>query len=125
MNTQGYIRGYMSKNMDTTQFINHVVEVIGKEFEEDFGEFKGWVDHIGTTYAIMLQWENQTYDIILDTAEVSKLQKQSPYKLDEYIMNIMISRGLGLDKERSQYVRYCYGIFRDSELVKGGNTWPN
>ena len=33
MNTQGWIRGYMAKNMEEEKFLHHVVECLEREFE--------------------------------------------------------------------------------------------
>ena len=109
MNTSGFIRGYMAKNMEVEEFIKRVIEALNREFEElDNGillEIK--------SDKFLIEMEKHQISISKDLAEELK----SPYGLDKYILDEFQKQGFELDKNRSQYIQYCYGNFANAEVI--------
>jgi hypothetical protein len=106
MNTQGWMRGLMAKNRSEEKFIEHVVECLGREFEA-----KASLSKQGDSYVV----EFDSYRIVISNARVEELQSQGAYCLDKYLLDKLIEEGYSFDKHRSQYIRYCYGIFYRTE----------
>lgn len=102
MNTQGWIRGMMSKNMSNADFFQHVALCINKEFEEKIS-----IVMTECLYGISIG----KFKIFMPKDKVKELQLKSPYSLDRYIFDKLFEQGFELDKYRSQYIRYCYGLF--------------
>lgn len=107
MNTQGWMRGLMAKNMEGDKFVEHVADCLGREFGLEVGTIKQ-----KEMYVVKLG----IYDVSIPADEAAALKSKSPYSLDKYILDQLIAKGLEFDKYRSQYIRYCYGLFyRDTE----------
>src|SRR5690625_7961888 len=100
MNTTGFIRGYMAKNMNAEEFINIVFRALSREFEEETLTFKSTDDQYHITMG--------NYQVKLDKTFVEK--HQSPYGIDRYILDEFKKQGYDLNINRSQYVQYCFGI---------------
>ena len=100
MNTSGYIRGYMAKNMSTEKFMNVVFNALSREFEEEELTLEITNDDFQITMG--------DYQTVLDKAFVE--EHQSPYGIDRYILKEFEKQGFHLDINRSQYVQYCFGI---------------
>lgn len=101
MNANGIARGYMAKNMDNFNFLIHVIDCIGREFEKEI-EFNDLGD--------------ENYIVAIDGYEVSLSKDiidshKNGYKLDKYILEGAEKKGFSFDKFRSGYVRYCFGLF--------------
>lgn len=101
MNTQGWIRALMAKNMGTKEFFEHVVECLDREFE-----LEADISKLKDRYAIKFS----RYDILIPEAEATSLKSKGPYSLDKYILDQLLMMGFEFDKYRSQYIRYCYGL---------------
>lgn len=106
MNTSGWIRGMMSKNMSDYEFFNHVAECITREFEEEAVPI-----FTDSFYGISFMG----YTFIIERDLVSSLRAKGAYALDRYIYERLEEKGLRIDKERSQYIRYCFGVFYSRE----------
>ena len=109
MNTSGFIRGYMAKNMDVEEFIKRVIEALNREFEE--------LDN-----GILLEIKNDEFLIEMEKHQISISKEEagelkSPYGLDKYILDEFQKQGFELDKNRSQYIKYCYGNFANAEVI--------
>lgn len=102
MNTSGWIRGMMSKSMSDYDFFNHVAECMAREFEEE-------TTTVLTTsfYAVSIKG----YTVIIERDLVSSLRIKGAFSLDRYIYERLEEKGFKIDKERSQYIRYCFGVF--------------
>jgi len=102
MNTQGWIRGTMAKNMDTEKFLYHVVECLGREFETDsqIRIFEG-------EYIVKLGG----HECRISPEKSAALQQKSPYALDRYLLDQLRGQGFDFEVTRSQYIRYCFNIF--------------
>lgn len=107
MNTTGFIRGYMAKNMENEKFLAHVLECLGKEF--DFNITLSLKEY---NYEISIE----KYKINLAKEECKSLQDRGAYALDKYILNALKEQGFEFNKERSQYIGYCYNIFYKNEV---------
>lgn len=109
MNTSGFIRGYMAKNMDVEEFIKRVIGALNREFEE--------LDN-----GILLEIKNDEFLIEMEKHQISISKEEagelkSPYGLDKYILDEFQKQGFELDKNRSQYIQYCYGNFANAEVI--------
>ena len=101
MNTSGIQRGYMAKNMKAEEFIKVVVNALSMEFEKEVkleiindNEFRITFDN----YKIKMSKEN--------------IEKhKTPYGLDRYILESLRKQGFRFDVNRSQYIKYCFGIY--------------
>ena len=107
MNTTGMLRGYMSKNMKAEEFIKVVVRALSCEFEKEVGlesicddEFKITLDD---------------YVIIINEELINKLNK--PHGIDRFILEGFEAQGFIFDRNRSQYVQCCFGVYNGCEIV--------
>ncbi|MGN9166191.1 hypothetical protein ACTNDY_13075 [Tissierellaceae bacterium HCP3S3_D8] len=103
MNTTGFIRGYMVKNMKAEDFIKIVVSDLNKEFEE----VKEGVKLENTNDEFIITMEK--YRITVSKELIDKLK--SPYGIDKYILEEFEKQGFTFDKNRSQYIQYCFGNY--------------
>lgn len=101
MNTTGFIRGYMAKNMNDDDFIKIVVAALSREFEEDVKLKNVNKDE----FLISIK----DYKVILSKELIKKLK--GPYGIDKFILEEYENQGFNLNKNRSQYIRYCFGIY--------------
>jgi len=101
MNTTGFIRGYMAKNMDAESFIKVVIIALSREFEREVK-----LDRIDDDkYLIAMD----RYSIIMSKKCIDEIK--SPYGIDKYILEEFEKQGFNFDRNRSQYIQYCFGIF--------------
>lgn len=98
LNTTGFIRGYMSKNMKDEDFIKVVAKALSREFEEEVHLIN--IDNYTFTIRMM------DYQIILNKRLISTLK--SPYGIDRFILEQFESQGFKFDRNRSQYIQYCF-----------------
>lgn len=106
MNTTGFIRGYMAKNMENEKFLIHVLDCLKQEF--------GFTTNLNIdedNYKIVIE----NYEVNLNKEECRKLQERGAYILDRYILEDLEAKEFKFDKERSQYIRYCFNIFYKNE----------
>lgn len=101
MNTSGIQRGYMAKNKEAEEFIKVVINVLSREFGRE----------------VKLKIINEKeFEISLDNYEVTMTVElinkiKSPYGLDKFILEAFESEGFKFDRNRSQYIKYCFGIY--------------
>lgn len=100
MNTTGFIRGYMAKNMNVEDFINVVTKALSREFEEEVK-----LEKVNNIFKIAMK----NYHITMSKELINKLK--SPYSVDRYILEEFIKQGFNFDRNRSQYIQYCYGSY--------------
>ena len=101
MNTSGVARGYMAKNMSVEQFVKVVVRALGCEFEKEV-ELESISDN---EFKIVLD----NFVVIMGMELINKLNK--PYGVDRFIMEEFEEQGFEFDRNRSQYVQYCFGVY--------------
>jgi hypothetical protein len=100
MNSTGFIRGYMAKNMSSESFVDIVVKAIATEFNENVHILKTSQD----AYEIVLR----NYKLTINNTEIDELRSKSPYALDRFLLNELKEQGFDFDEERSQYIKYCF-----------------
>ena len=99
VNSSGMLRGYMSKNMKAEEFIEVVRKALSKEFEEVVN-----LEENDNIFTISLK----NYQVSMSKGLIEEIQ--SPYSVDRYILDEFKKQGFEFDKNRSQYIQYCYGI---------------
>lgn len=109
MNTTGFIRGYMSKNMVGEDFIGVVVSALNREFEEIENGVK--VDKINDEFIITMD----EYSLTLSKKLIDNLK--SPYGIDKYILEEFEKQGFNFDRDRSQYIQYCFGNYVGAQVL--------
>ncbi|WP_077369021.1 hypothetical protein [Anaerosalibacter sp. Marseille-P3206] len=101
MNTTGFIRGYMAKNMNAEYFIKVVVTAISREFEEEVK-----LENINDDeYLIVMKG----YSVKMSRELIDELK--SAYGVDRYILGELEKQGFIFDRNRSQYIQYCFGNY--------------
>lgn len=101
VNTSGVQRGYMAKNMKTEEFIKVVVNVLSMEFEE-----KVKLEAINENdFKIALG----NYEVTMSVELINKIK--SPYGIDKFILEAFEIQGFKFNRNRSQYIQYCFGIY--------------
>ena len=101
MNTSGIQRGYMAKNMEAEELIKVVVNALSMEF--------------GREVKLKIINENE-FEISLENYKI-KMSKEliekhkTPYGIDRLILEEFEKQGFRFDRNRSQYIQYCFGIY--------------
>lgn len=101
MNTTGFIRGYMAKSMNASEYLEVVVKALSTEFDS-----KVIVESISQSN-IRIVMDN--YEVITNIKDISELSK--PYGIDKFILQSFAKQGFKFDINRSQYIQYCFGIY--------------
>jgi hypothetical protein len=99
MNSSGFIRGYMAKNMNADLFIRVVAEALAREFEEKVNT----VSIKQGEYEILFK----DYRVTIHEDLINKLKAKSPYGVDKYLLRQFADQGFNFDERKSQYIRYC------------------
>lgn len=100
MNTSGFIRGMMLKNKTTDEFMEVVVRAIRLEFDLDVHLLD-----IGDAYLITMK----EYKIGLGKQFVDIIKTH--YGIDRLILEEFERQGFTFDRNRSQYIQYCFGNY--------------
>ena len=100
MNTTGFIRGYMAKNMSAEDFIKVVVTALSREFEEEVK-----LERVNNEFQIAMK----SYSITMSIDFIDEIK--SPYAVDRYILEEFEKQGFNFDRNRSQYIQYCFGNY--------------
>ena len=100
MNTTGFIRGYMSKNMSDRDFMEIVRKALSREFED----------------RVELNERNNKFEIVMNSYKIEMTKEiveevKSPYGIDRYILREFERQGFSFDRDRSQYIQYCFGDY--------------
>ena len=111
MNSTGFVRGMMSKSMETEMYLTHVVETIRRQLEkwDENYEVKLHQDLLDeTSYEVIVTLEDKTYHVHLDFPTAAALQDKSPYSLDRHIWESLKSKGLVIEQTHGDYLDKCY-----------------
>lgn len=101
LNTSGIQRGYMAKNMKAEEFIKVVVKALSMEFEKQVK-----LEIINeNNFKITLEG----YTVTMTKELINKIK--SPYGIDNFILKAFEGQGFKFDRNRSQYIQYCFGIY--------------
>lgn len=95
MNTTGFLRGYMAKNMSAESFIKVVAEALAREFEEEVNTVS------------IIENEYEIWFASINTELINELKTKSPYAVDKYLLQEFSRQGFRFDESRSQYIKYC------------------
>ena len=87
MNTQGWIRGLVAKNMEDGSFIRHVAKCFSREFDLLVKVYEGEDDYI-----IKLD----QYEITISKDAVNKLRNKGAYELDKMLLDKLKEKGLSV-----------------------------
>ncbi|MBZ9687489.1 hypothetical protein G9F72_014250 [Clostridium estertheticum] len=101
MNTTGFIRGYMVKNMNAEGYLNVVVNALSMEFDT-----KVLVQNISEDDVRIVM---ANFEVIISLKYINELSK--PYGIDKFILESLAKKGFNLDINISQYIQYCFGIY--------------
>jgi hypothetical protein len=107
MNTSGVLRGYMSKNMKAEEFIKVVVKALSCEFEKEFELERISCDE----FKIALG----DFVVIMSKELINK--RKSSYGIDRFILESFEEQGFIFDKNGSQYIQYCFGVYNGCKIV--------
>jgi hypothetical protein len=99
MNTTGFIRGYMAKNMSAEEFIKVSAEALAREFEEEVKVITAEENEYNIVF--------NDYRVSINTNLIDELKAKSPYAVDKYMLQEFGKQGLNVDETRSQYIMYC------------------
>lgn len=99
MNTQGWIRGLIAHNSQIDKFVYFVSDTITKEFE-----FQSKILETDDSY--IFYFDMFTIEVL--KKDIIKLQKEGPYALDKHLLEELKNKGLKIDSDRSQYIKYCF-----------------
>jgi len=111
LNSTGFVRGMMSKSMETEMYLTHVVETIDRQLEkwDEHYEVKLQQDLLDeTSYEVTVHLEDITHRVHLDFSTVATLQDKSPYSLDRHIWESLKSKGLVIEQKHGDYLDKCY-----------------
>lgn len=89
------------KYINEKEFIKVVIKALSTEFEKEFR-----LEIVGRDeFKISLG----DYSVIMSKDLIKKLK--SPYGIDRFILEQFEDQGFKFDRNRSQYIQYCFGIF--------------
>ena len=109
MNSTGFIRGYMAKNMEKEKFLEHVVWVLERQLQE-------WDDSYQVNiikrddFIISVQKNNVTIGVTICASKLASLQAASPYALDRYLWTELKDKGLQLKVKNGNYLDYVFSV---------------
>ena len=109
MNISGFIRGYMAKKLSTKDFLDKVLDILSKEFELTYS-------YEETDKNFLINLGEYTFEI--SKTEAKSNQEKGAFSLDRYILKLMEEKGFYYDVNRSQYIEYCNGIYKNCTVVK-------
>lgn len=92
----------MAKNMKLEEFIKRVVDILSREFENN--EVK--LERINKNNFII---SLDSYEVKMTKELLDKLK--SPYGIDKFILEELERQGFEFDRNRSQYIQYCFGVY--------------
>lgn len=107
MNTTGFIRGLMSKNVSSEDYLKHVTTTVEQQLQEWDPSYEVFVMKL-SNYEIIVKKELQYYNLTLPEAEVIALQDKSPYSLDRKIWSELVDQGLQLVWGTGNYLEYVF-----------------
>ncbi|MBU9714923.1 hypothetical protein [Evansella tamaricis] len=107
MNTTGFIRGLMSKNLSNDEFLKCISQTIEHQLQEWHEDYSVFIMKLAN-YEIVVKRENVYYNVSLSAAELDYLQNRSPYSLDFKIWTELETLGLKITKGPGNYLHYVF-----------------
>ena len=111
MDSQGWVRGIMSKSFPPDRFFIMIMKDIEEELTHWGHEtiilynWGGQSAEVPVTF--MIDW--QLYPLPMEKALIQQLQKQSPYALDKHIWSHLKNNGIELQDD--QYIRLVFNCY--------------
>ncbi len=109
LNTSGFIRGYLVKGLGIDELIMKICKWLSIEFKEVSGGVK--YRKKDEEYVISMNG----YTVVLNDKILENIKGN--YAIDKYILDEFQKQGFEFDKNRSQYIKYCYGIYNNNQIV--------
>lgn len=95
MNASGMIRGYMTKNVETENFLMHVTTTIQRQLQEWDENYKVKVEkYSGHQFLITIYLNAPIYKVVLNQEEVRINQAKGPYAIDRLIWRELQIQGM-------------------------------
>ena len=107
MNSTGFIRGYMAKNMENERFLEHVVWVLERQLQEWDESYQLRVFK-QEDFIISVQSNKKTINVSISANRLKDLQSASPYSLDRYIWAQLKEKGLEWKDKNGNYLDYVF-----------------
>jgi len=111
LNSTGFVRGMMSKSFEVDDYLKHVVTTIGRQLKlwDERYEVRLLQDLLDeTSYDVIVNLADKTYQVKLELAQVAALQDHSPYTLDRHIWESLLNKGLVIEKTDGNYLEKCH-----------------
>ncbi|MFS0824769.1 hypothetical protein [Bacillus sp. 1P02SD] len=107
MNTSGFLRGMMSKNMEEEKFLIHVATCIEQELQEWDPDGKVIVVRL-ENYVLFVLGKLDSYQLTITETELTTLQQRGPYALDRKIWRDLEQQGLQIIRGSGNYLGYVF-----------------
>ncbi|MCC3359127.1 hypothetical protein [Bacillus sp. REN16] len=107
MNTSGFIRGLMSRNMEGEKFFIHVATFIEQQLQEWDPDFKVFVMML-ENYEMFVTGKQESLQLTMTDTEIITLQQRDPYALDRKIWREMEQEGLQIRRGSGNYLSYVF-----------------
>ncbi|MEH7226672.1 hypothetical protein V7112_22980 [Bacillus sp. JJ1566] len=107
MNTSGFIRGMISKNMEGEKFLIHVATCIEQELQERDPDFKVIVMKL-KNYELFVTGKQESLQLTITETELTALQQRGPYALDRKIWRDLEQQGLQIIHGSGNYLGYVF-----------------
>ncbi|WP_099363609.1 hypothetical protein [Fredinandcohnia onubensis] len=107
MNTSGFIRGMMSKSMESEKFFIHVATCIEQELQEWDPDFKVMVMKL-KNYELFVTGKQDSLQFTIAETEINNLQQRGPYALDRKIWRELEQQGLQIIRGSGNYLGYVF-----------------
>lgn len=110
MNSSGFIRGLMSKNLGHEEFLQHVGNTIEKQLQEWDENYQVNIMKM-ENYHFIVKNGDKDYWLEITEKELIELQNRSPYSLDYKIWTMLAVQGIEIKFHSGDYLLKVYGLF--------------
>lgn len=110
MNTSGFTRGLMAKNMKSEDFLKHVGKCIEDQLKEWGSSYEVLILKLDHYYFTVIK-EDQNFVLKITEEELQTRQENSPYSLDRKIWGELENQGLEILSGPGNYLSYVCGRY--------------
>lgn len=110
MNSSGFIRGLMSKNLGHEEFLQHVGNTIEKQLQEWDENYQVNIMKM-ENYHFIVKNGDKDYWLEITEEELIKLQNKSPFSLDFRLWTMLVVQGIEIKFGDGDYLLKVYGMF--------------
>jgi len=111
VNSSGFIRGMMAKNVVTEEFLQKVCETIERQLQlwDETYRLRFYKELLALdAYKIVVNRSSgESYTVLLAVNDVQVMQQDSPYALDRFIWKTLEEQGLTIQPSNGNYLTYC------------------